>query len=281
MRKLIWIIALFCASCVSNEIQDEKSKMVLVEGGTLVFGDTTGKENETPSVSVIMPSFYLDEHEVTNADFKAFVEAEDYVTTAEKNGESSVYSDRWKLERGVYWRTGEDEFDNFESLPVAHVSWSDANAYCKWKKKRLPTEMELEYVLETYGGGAYNIWEGTFPDQNEMIDGFKYAAPVKSFEPNEIGIYDLQGNLWEWTTDHYHYNVHDILVVKDLDSAISWDGAYYDPLNPQSDLPQKVIKGGSFLCNDSYCSGYRSNARMPADATSSYFHVGFRCACDE
>lgn len=274
-----YIILGLLISCSEDPVQIiPHEEMVLVEGGSFNFGDDEGKDEEKPAVHVHVSSFYMDQHEVTNAAFQEFVEQENYITTAEKFGASSVYRTSWELEKNINWKSGKDTLSDFGKLPVVHVSWIDAAAYCKWKNKRLPSEMEYEYALESFGQAGYNIWEGDFPDRNTAADGYVDRAPVMSFKPNEIGIYDLQGNVWEWTADHYHHNIHDILLIKEPDSAFIWEGASYDPKNLNAE--QMVIKGGSFLCHDSYCCGYQSNARMPAEVNMSYYHLGFRCACD-
>jgi sulfatase modifying factor 1 len=276
---LLHILCYIAISCTSKESAEELyDDMVKVPSGEFEFGKHEGKEEESPAVHVHMSSFYIDKHEVTNEDFQAFVDAEGYITTAEKNGASSIYTNKWQIKEDINWRSDSDTLEDFENLPVVHLSWTDANAYCQWKKKRLLSEMEFEYVLEKYGGGEYNIWEGEFPNQNTREDGYKNRAPVMSFSPNKIGVYDLQGNVWEWTADHYHHNVHDILKIKNPDSALVWEGAFYNPANLNAE--EMVIKGGSFLCHDSYCKGYMSNARMPAEKEMSYYHLGFRCGCD-
>jgi sulfatase modifying factor 1 len=161
---LLHILCYIAISCTSKESAEELyDDMVKVPSGEFEFGKDEGKEEESPAVHVHMSSFYIDKHEVTNEDFQAFVDAEGYITTAEKNGASSIYTNKWQIKEDINWRSDSDTLEDFENLPVVHLSWTDANAYCQWKKKRLLSEMEFEYVLEKYGGGEYNIWEGEFP----------------------------------------------------------------------------------------------------------------------
>lgn len=284
MKGTFYISILVLSACSTVDPSDKHENMVLVEEGNLQFGDPQGKENEKPEVALLVPAFYLDKQEVSNAEFQKFVEAENYKTTAEEIGSSMIYSNQWDVVSGIAWNTapyGEEKLPpKFGELPVVHVSWYDAQAYCKWKQKRLPTEQELEYVIENYETETYNIWEGQYPDKNNMKDGYYWTAPVGSYEPNELGIYDLQGNVWEWTADNYNYNIHDIIDVKSNPSASVWNKVSYDPTHDDPNIEQRVIKGGSFLCHESYCCGYKAAARMPAEPRNSYFHVGFRCACD-
>jgi formylglycine-generating enzyme required for sulfatase activity len=168
------------------------------------------------------------------------------------------------------------------------VSWEDANAYCEWSGKRLPTEAEFEFAsragkinsVYTWGDEKVdngvlkaNTWDGEFPKKNTIKDKFYYAAPVKSFKPNNYGLYDLAGNVWEWCSDWYHANYYSMLPKQGSVDPTGPDSSY-DPVEPFSD--KKVIRGGSFLCNDSYCSGYRNAARMKTTPDSSSLHTGFR-----
>lgn len=238
-------------------------------------------------------TIYFDKTEVTNAQFKAFVEATGYITTAEKdfsleiekegtlvdslisagslvfkktNGPIALgdYSQWWEWKPGAYWAAPEGSKTNIEGKmnhPVVHVSFEDANAYAQWVSKRLPSEIEWEYAASggenitfAWGneeaknaGNKANFWQGLFPFQNTAEDGFTGTAPIKSFAPNKFGLFEMSGNVWEW--------------------CVSSSG-------------QPIVKGGSFLCNDSYCGGYRISSRMPNDRQSSLNHTGFRLVKD-
>jgi len=193
----------------------------------------------------------------------------------------------WKT--GVNWRQPQGEGSNIEgkdNFPVVHIAYEDAVAYCKWADRRLPTEAEWESAAQgnqtdqifTWGNDATqlnsktNTWQGTFPTTNEPLDGFAYIAPIKSYEANDIGLYDMLGNVWEWTSDWYDMNYY-----KSLGSlTINPKGASKanNPMNRYQ--KEKIIKGGSYLCHDSYCASFRISAKMPMTRDSGSDHVGFR-----
>ena len=201
----------------------------------------------------------------------------------------------WRLEKNSNWRHpfGKDsDINDKGNHPVIHISWDDATAYCEWAGKRLPTEAEFEYAsrgglknnIYSWGNEPVfqgilkaNIWEGKFPSNNNLNDQYYYTAPVKSFPPNAYGLYDLGGNVWEWCSDWYH---SDYYSMNSNNITINPKGPTkgYDPNEPYS--PKKVMRGGSFLCNDSYCSGYRNSMRMKSTPDSSSLHAGFRTVVD-
>lgn len=205
------------------------------------------------------------------------------------------YSQWWEWKEGASWRhpggPGSD-IRGKESHPVVHVSWYDAQAYAKWAGKRLPTEAEWEYASrgglknsvypwgnESVNSGEpkANFWQGKFPGKNTLADKFFYSAPVKSFAPNKYGLYDMAGNVWEWCADLYHHEYY-----KDVQSGVLNPGGpatSFDPAEPTAS--KRVMRGGSFLCNDSYCSGYRVARRMKSTEDSSFQHLGFRCVSDK
>ena len=207
------------------------------------------------------------------------------------------YSQWWNWMHGANWKhpkgAGSDIIGK-EKFPVIHISWFDAMAYCKWAGKRLPTEAEWEYAARgglqnniyawgnehvDSGSTKCNYWQGSFPNNNETKDGYFGAAPVKSFAPNGYGLYDVAGNVWEWCADLYNNSYYEQLSKSG--TAINPKGPIksFDPDEPLA--KKRVIRGGSFLCNDSYCSGYRVAARMKTSEDSGMEHLGFRCVADK
>lgn len=202
------------------------------------------------------------------------------------------FSQWWKWTIGSNWKHPNgpgSTIEGMESYPVVHIAFEDAQAYCKWAGSRLPTEAEWEYAARgTRKNTIYfwgddvgrlsemaNTWEGEFPVINEKADGYERRAPVKSYAPNDFGLYDMAGNLWEWTTDWYNTNYYNELASTDR-TTVNPTGAErpFNAGNPY--VKEKVIKGGSFLCNASYCASYRISSRMGSSMDSSLEHLGFR-----
>lgn len=201
------------------------------------------------------------------------------------------YSSWWNWVPGADWkhpRGPSDTIGGKENFPVVHVSWYDATAYCQWAGKRLPTEAEWEFAArgglndsiypwgnEHINSGKIkaNSWEGNFPYFNEQKDGYLTTAPVKSFSPNRYGLYDMAGNVWEWCSDWYHSEYYASVGTNILDPRGPEES--YDPDDPYAQ--KKSLRGGSFLCNDSYCSGYRVSRRMKSSPDTGFEHTGFRC----
>jgi sulfatase modifying factor 1 len=243
-------------------------------------------DGESPSRPVHVEGFRIAAHTVTNDDFAGFVAATGYGTTAEREGWSFVFAGLlpddfpptravveapwWRQVRGATWRHPEgpasDLGDRFDH-PVVHVSWIDARAFCRWAGGRLPSEIEWEYAarggleqcrypwgddLTPGGKHRMNVFQGRFPEVNTGEDGFAGTAPVDAFAPNGYGLYNATGNVWEWTVDRF------------------------GPSRPG----QRVTRGGSYLCHDSYCWRYRCAARSGNTPDSSAGNIGFRLAAD-
>ncbi|RDV15466.1 formylglycine-generating enzyme family protein [Pontibacter diazotrophicus] len=201
----------------------------------------------------------------------------------------------WSWEKGANWRQPEgagSSIEGRESYPVVHISWDDANAYAKWAGKRLPTEAEWEYAARAgmkdqpytwgkepvaQGKPKANTWQGSFPYKNTSWDTFEGLAPVQSFAPNAYGLYDMAGNVWEWCSDWYRPDYYRQLEGKATANPQGPNDSY-DPDEPT--IPKRVTRGGSFLCNDSYCSGYRVSARMKSAPDTGLQNTGFRCVAD-
>jgi sulfatase modifying factor 1 len=227
-------------------------------------------------------AFFMDESPVTVAQFRSFVESTEYITEAEKFGNSAVFSieKNWFLQEGANWQypTGSNGFIAIDDHPVTQVSYNDALAYCDWAGKRLPTQAEWEYAAKdakdvntiyNWGDnliveGKYmaNTWQGSFPYINTAKDGFEYTSPVGHFGKTKLGLTDMAGNVWEWTSDW------------DLPKGMEMEN--FQP-NEQS---QKVLKGGSFLCEPSFCHGYQITGKSESTIETGLMHTGFRCVKD-
>lgn len=196
----------------------------------------------------------------------------------------------WEWKKGADWRHPEgpdSSTDGRGGHPVVHVSWFDAQAYCNWAGGRLPTEAEWEYAARggleqkenVWGDDPLrpekcNTWQGTFPSTNSEEDGFSSSSPVRQFQPNGYGLYDMAGNVWEWVGDWYRPDTYRIDAGNKVTDNPLGPQAGYDPAEPY--VLKRVTRGGSFLCNDSYCSGYRPSARMKTSPDTSLIHTGFR-----
>ena len=200
------------------------------------------------------------------------------------------YSQWWEWKIGANWRHPngpKSTIKGKDNDPVVHIAYEDALAYCEWANRRLPTEAEWEYaaragksdMLFFWGDDVTqlskyaNTWEGEFPVKNTMDDGYERRAPVMSYPKNDFGLYDMSGNVWEWTSDWYNTNYYSELKGK-LTQNPKGASKSYNPNNPYAE--ERVIKGGSFLCSESYCASYRISARMSTSPDSGMEHLGFR-----
>lgn len=275
----------------------------VIPAGSFAMGDSAGGGNpadgETPVHDVSLRSFLMDATPVTNSAFAAFVDATGYQTEAEIYGFSAVFhlalaaspedivgrpaqTPWWLGVKGADWAHPGGRRSDVAGLgdhPVVHVSWNDAIAYCEWAGRRLPSEAEWEYASRggldraAYpwgdepihsGGWRANIFQGLFPHRNTAEDGFATTAPVRSFAPNGYGLWQTVGNVWEWCSDWF-------------------DPTYYgrsertSPGGPGVGQT-RVLRGGSYLCHDSYCNRYRNAARSRNTPDSSMGNTGFRTA---
>ncbi len=293
------------------EEEGPRAGMVRIRGGTFTMGDERGWPEERPTRQVTVSGFWIDRHEVTNAQFARFVAATGYRTTAERGVDatkrpdlppellapgSMVFDGRgeagpaWLFRPGASWRNPSGSGSSIEGLdnrPVVQVAYEDALAYARWLGRDLPTEAEWEFAARggldgaTYAWGndyydpalgwQANSWQGSFPGRDEALDGFHGLAPVGCFPPDGYGLLDMTGNVWEYARDWY---------VPGHPRA-----AQYDPTGPDPALaarfagpegPPVVVKGGSWLCAPTFCARYRPSARQPHELGLGTNHVGFR-----
>ena len=280
--------------------------MAFIKGGTFIMGNDSKSgysgDGEGPSREVGLNSFFIDTYAVTNEQFLSFIRDTSYVTEAEQYGWSFVFHSLisrsvaksvsqapqetpwWRVVRKADWRHPEGPGSNINERkdhPVVHISWNDAVAYSNWAGKRLPTESEWEYAarggleqkiypwgddLMPDGEHLCNIWQGDFPNHNTLADGFVGTAPVSSFKPNTYGLYNMVGNVWEWCSDWFSLPQSNDIVHDNPKGA------------PRGTT--KSMRGGSYLCHESYCNRYRVAARSSNTPDSSTGNLGFRCVQD-
>jgi formylglycine-generating enzyme required for sulfatase activity len=312
------------AASVTPAGKGSTDEMAWIPGGTFQMGSNDFVDTK-PVHSVTVTGFWMDEHEVTNAQFAEFVKATGYVTVAERplnpNDYPGVPADKlvpgsavftppsqavslddplqwWNYQEGASWK---QPFGPGKSLPgndlkgranepVVHVSYEDAAAYARWAGKRLPTEAEWEFAArggkdsQTYywgkeqkpnGKWVANIFQGHFPDKNSKDDGYAGAAPVKSFPANAYGLFDMEGNVWEWCQDYYRPDYYAASTRQNPQGPTD----SYDPEEPGA--VKRVQRGGSFLCSDQYCIRYKAGSRGKGEVSSGSNNLGFRCVKDK
>jgi formylglycine-generating enzyme len=269
------------------------ARFVLLLGGNVVIGDdgpVSYQADGEATVRVRIAPFEIARTCVTNAEFAEFIDATGYITNAERFGWSFVFgpllpdefvetsgvvdAEWWRQVYGATWRTPEGPASSVIKRgdhPVVHVSYQDAAAFARWDQSRLCTEAEWEYAarggtattwpwgeeLEPNGQHRMNVFQGTFPFANSGDDGWFGTCPVDAFEPNQFGILNMLGNVWEWTSDSFVPPARHV-TANDADSVL--------------------LKGGSFLCHASYCRRYRPGARTGSTPDSTASNVGFRVA---
>jgi formylglycine-generating enzyme len=304
----------------SRGFQNISSGMVWISGGRFWMG-TDHLPDAQPVHQVEVKGFWIDRTDVTNDEFKRFVQATGYVTIAERPLNPKEFPNLapedlapgsvvftppagpvsmenplawWKFVRGANWRhpNGPDsDLQGKEKYPVVQIAWPDAVAYAKWAAKRLPTEAEWEFAsrggrdrqnyawgneLSPNGKWMANTFQGHFPDKNTSEDGYAGVAPVASFPPNDFGLYDMAGNVWQWVSDWYRPDYY-AQLQRDGSTAVNPQGPL-DSFDPQElGVPKRVQKGGSYLCTDQYCERYIAGARGKGDPDTGTNHLGFRC----
>jgi formylglycine-generating enzyme len=312
-----------------------RKHMAWIPGGTMSKGAEHFYPEERPVHRATVDGFWMDEHPVTNAEFRRFVKATDYVTSAERAPDPADYpaadpallvpgsvvfqkapgpvslADHlrwWAYVPHASWRRPEGQsssLDGRDRHPVVHVTYDDALAYATWAGKELPAEAEWEYAARGGLDGAVfpwgdefapkgrqmaNTWQGEFPWQNLRLDGHEGTSPVGSFPPNGYGLFDVVGNVWEWTSDWY------APYAAIIDETVDHEGGAccgvsmtrtataehsFAADQPDAHIPRRVIKGGSHLCAPNYCLRYRPAARQGQAIDSSTSHLGFRCVAHD
>ncbi|MER5219698.1 formylglycine-generating enzyme family protein [Streptomyces flaveus] len=292
-----------------DRVQGLRAMLRIPGGTFLMGGDDADafpEDGEGPVREVRLSPFLIDATTVTNRQFATFVRSSGYRTDAERYGWSFVFyalvhpdarhlvrdgtvaqAPWWLAVDGARWQAPYGPGSSWTDLsnhPVVHVSWRDASAYAAWAGKRLPTEAEWETAargglersrfpwgdeLLPRGQHRCNIWQGKFPQVNTGEDGYLGTAPVKTYRPNNFGLYNTSGNVWEWCSDWWSTTWH----------AADRPETREDPAGPPTG-EAKVIRGGSYLCHASYCNRYRVAARTSNTPDSSTGHMGFRCAAD-
>ena len=297
------------SSCLAEQVDQ-----VWVEGAEFIMGDDTTHREEGPAHSVTVSGFWVDAHEVTNAQFAKFVEETSYATVAEQSSDPADWpgdvpaeflqpgsilftppapgqpvENWWSWVAGTNWRHPDGPDSNLagkDNYPVIHIAFEDAEAYAKWAGRSLPTEAQFELAARNKRDSRYawegselapnghhhaNTWQGSFPVEHNVEDGHVGLAPVGCFGSNDYGIYDLIGNVWEWTSNWYYpeHNPSDSLNPAGPSQQNSFSGNHGEAI-------ARVIKGGSYLCAENYCLRFRPAARQAQDSGLGTSHIGFR-----
>ncbi len=307
--------------------------MVWIPGGEFIMGtdDARSYDHERPAHRVEVNGFWISATEVTNQQFRKFVDATGYQTVAERKpswedlksglppGTAEIpdsmlvpgslvfyrppapvllndYSQWWQYVDGANWQHPEGTGSNLEGRwdhPVTHIAYEDALAYCRWEGSRLPTEAEWEFAsrggkeqqffgwgdeLAPEGKSMANTFQGSFPIVDTKEDGFDSTSPVRTFPPNAFGLYDMIGNVWEWTSDYYDIHYFGSFGKDEVVHNPKGAARSFDPNEPYAE--KRVTKGGSYLCASNYCSNYRPSARQGASVDSGASNLGFRTVRD-
>ena len=337
-KKNIFLLIIYVLFIGCKDVSDKKilnisapegmvwvSSKSFTKGGKA--GDNYAMEREFPSHEVYVDGFFIDITEVTNKQFKKFVQETGYITIAEREikwdeikknlppntpkpadsvlqpgslifnkeikevGNMGDYFQWWKWKIGANWKQPlgpGSTITNMDDFPVVHVAYEDALAYCKWAGRRLPTEAEWESAAQGNFDDAIfswgnelsllnqnaNTWQGDFPIENTFLDKHESISVVKSYPPNSVGVYDMIGNVWEITSDLFNINHYKELDLNESIKNPKGASSCYNPSNPYE--LQYIMKGGSFLCHDSYCASYRISSRMGVSIGSASDHMGFR-----
>jgi sulfatase modifying factor 1 len=304
-----------CASYSGLPAEDnETAGTAFIRGGTFLMGSERHQPEERFTHIVRVDGFWIDRHEVTNIQFRKFVEATGYVTLAERGIDPETHAEMpkellvpgsvvfiqptdvkrggritqwWQYVPGANWRQpagpGSTIADK-DNHPVVHIAYEDAVAYARWRGRELPTEAQWEFAarggrdgeddwssaFDAEGKPIANTWQGVFPVLDSKEDGYAGTAPVGCFKPNGYGLYDMIGNVWEWTADWYRPG-------HAREAAVNPTGPDVKSIRlPAGQAASRVIKGGSYLCASNYCARYRPAARQPQETNLSAAHLGFR-----
>jgi formylglycine-generating enzyme len=303
----------------SDSLGSPGAGMQWIPAGRFAIGSEQFRPEEAPVREASVDGFWIDTHDVTNAQFARFVRETSYVTTAERSAgrggtpagsllfrvpetvrDLQDVGQWWRIEPGANWRQPDgpgSDLEGRQNHPVVHVSHADALAYAAWAGRTLPTEAQWEYAARggrdgdpfVWGAEAdsddapkANYWRGVFPVLNTGSKGYKGTSPVGCFPPNGFGLYDMAGNVWQWTRDAWAMPARTSSLRSggaSVHQAASFAavGQPFSAAVTRTEKPASyVIKGGSFLCAANFCMRYRPAARQPGDATTGASHIGFR-----